>query len=237
MRNKIIVFLLLCISLIFSGCFSSWQEETGTIILNLGSNSRAALPPSDEALDKLEYEVTFTGAKEEFTLNSKGREPVKATVIPGDWKITVKAFTYVDYYNSTQVYVRERIMYAMGKETVKVKPGQSNPVAVRMSNMGEVGIFIDVKDYNDKDKENYIFTVTGIPLLSEVENDTKEYFYYESHNSGYYMIEIESGVWYFTVEVYLGSKDDGSKASTDPCLIIINPGYNDSVITFSPVSQ
>jgi len=229
MRNKIIVFLLLCISLIFSGCFSSWQEETGTIILNLGNNSRAALPPNDEALDKLEYEITFTGAKEEFTLNSKGREPVKSTVIPGDWKITVKAFTYVDYYNSTQVYVRERIMYAMGKETVKVKPGQSNPVTVKMSNMGEVVIYIDIENFSE---EKHYITVVGVHTISEVEPDDKEIiYYYTPPNPGYYMIEIESGVWRFEVGVY--ALDNATLLSSKNDLIIINPGYNDSVIKFS----
>jgi len=227
MRNKIIIFLLLCISLIFSGCFSSWQEETGTIILNLGSNSRAASPPSDEALDKLEYEVTFTGANEEFTLNSKGRESVKTTVIPGDWKITVKAFTY--YNNKTQVPVRERIMYAMGKETVKVRPGQSNPVAVKMSNMGEVGIFIDVKNFSE---EKHYITVVGVHTISEVEPDDKEIIYdYNPPNPGYYMIEIESGVWRFEVGVYALANDTLLSSKND--LIIINPGYNDSVIKFS----
>jgi len=132
--QKTFFLMLIFIPLIFSGCFSSWQEETGTIILSLGSNSRSLweFPPEDGDLDELEYEITFTGANDEFTLNSVGRKSVKATVASGEWKITVEAFTYVDNQNNW-----EKTIYATGKETVKVKPGQSNAVTVIMMSSKE----------------------------------------------------------------------------------------------------
>jgi len=130
--QKTFFIILIVLLLLFSGCFSSWQEETGTIILNLGNNSRfvSGFPPEAEDLDKLEYEVTFTGANDEFTLNSVGSQPVKTTVASGEWKITVKAFTSIDNQGTL-----EKTMYAIGNENVRVRPGQSNSVKVEMSNI------------------------------------------------------------------------------------------------------
>jgi hypothetical protein len=211
MRNKVIILLLLCISLIFSGCFSSWQEETGTIILNLGSNSRMAFPPTGQDQDELKYEVTFIGANDEFTVNSEGIEPVKATVIPGDWKITVKAF-YYDRGNSANNRPAERIMYAIGKENVRVKPGQSNTVTVIMSNMGEIEVNIDIsaiREYFSNNQYpaliiNDIFNHVSFKVLGHCTNDPADYSntLLDTTNVGPHIIPLKSGKWNFELVVY-----------------------------------
>jgi hypothetical protein len=137
-QQKILFLTLIIFSLLFSGCFSSWQEDTGTIILNLGSNGRYvdSFPPNNpKELDELKYEITFTGTNDKFTLNSKGSQTVKTTVTTGEWKIMVKAYAY---YPGPSGNVKD--IYAFGKETVIVKPGQYNPVTVKMSNKGVVEI-------------------------------------------------------------------------------------------------
>ena len=146
--QKTLFLTLIIFSLLFSGCFSSWQEDTGTIILNLGNNGRKSgdFPPEDTDLNNIKYEVTFTGANDEFTLNSNGSQTVKKTVTSGEWKITVKAYTYSGSVASSPV---EEI-YAFGRETVIVKPGQYNPVTVKMSNKGVVELnFVKLISNND----------------------------------------------------------------------------------------
>jgi len=211
MRNKIIIFLLLCISLIFSGCFSSWQEETGTIILNLGSNSRnvGGFPPNEQEEKKIEYKITFTGANDEFTLDSVGSQPVKTTVASGEWKITVEAFENVSNSNGP-IGSPEKIMYAIGKETVKVKPGKPNPVTVKMSNMATVELNIDISviensfsEYNDI--HDFIsFSIYG---FSSPRNPSKEADAeipsFPTPITGPHIIPIESGKWNFYVNVFV----------------------------------
>ena len=157
-QQKTLFLTLIIFSLLFSGCFSSWQEDTGTIILNLGSNGRKSgdFPPKDEDLNNIKYEVTFTGANDEFTLNSKGSQSVKTTVTSGEWKITVKAYTEDNSWAGGSGLIRTE--YAFGRETVIVKPGQYNPVTVKMSNEGEVEIYF-VSVNGDSQVEKYKFNI------------------------------------------------------------------------------
>jgi hypothetical protein len=108
MRNKIIILLLLCISLIFSGCFSPWAGgEEGVLTIGIGARSLArdaGFPVSngpqwysDLPLNRLLHIVTITGpggqSHEKRFIGSNSS--ASFTVATGNWHIDIKA--YEDY--------------------------------------------------------------------------------------------------------------------------------------------
>jgi len=226
-QQKNLFLTLIIFFLLFSGCFSSWQEDTGTIILNLGSNSRKLgdFPPEDTDLNDIKYEVTFEGANDEFTLNSNGSQSIKTTVTSGEWKIMVKAY-YYGHPNSTNNNPAQWIMFAIGKKTVIVKPGQYNPVTVKMSNEGVVE-FNFVRVNGNSQVEKYKFNIEFLQLPNNYK--TLDFL-----GKGPHKISLEKGTWYITVDnnVY---NEDGTVYDTlekviingeedPPYKIVINPG-------------
>jgi hypothetical protein len=249
MRTKTILFLILIsLSLLFSGCFSDWKGDTGTITLNFDNNSQsraAVFPPVENpatpnnlggggdyevGFDEIEYEIIFSGHNEEFTLESKGKESVLAVVTPGRWEITVKAFIY------ETTTVTKRVMYAIGKETARVKPGQTTPVTVKMSNMANVNVYID-----------YQGGLTNYEVLKEyisydiINVDKEDLILSNVKGRGPHRIEIPSGETYFRVDVYLNGTKFDSYVDPDVFFgfygytesIKINPGDNDVTILWS----
>jgi len=218
--QKTLFLTLIIFSLLFSGCFSSWQEDTGTIILNLGSNGRYLdhFPPKEGEPDELEYEIIFTGTNDEFTLNSNGSQIVKTTVISGEWKITVKVYTYKRGVTTSPV----KEIYAFGRETVIVKPGQYNPVTVKMSNEGEVEIkFVKLmsESGNELNVESTRFTINFFKTSGD--NNIEEI----KQGIGPHLIDLEKGTWNLYVEtVYTNSVDDGEAEAEK--FFINNDGIN-----------
>jgi hypothetical protein len=233
-----LLLILISLSLLFSGCFSDWKGDTGTITLNFDNNSQssaALFPPVENPdpdtsdyrevlFDEIEYEIIFSGHNEEFTLKSKGKESVLAVVTPGRWEITVKAYIY-----ETDTTVPERIMYAIGKETVRVKPGYRQAVTVKMTNKASVNVYI-----------GYDGGLNSYEVLKEyISYDIK----YKNNNSdddelntgilqgtGPHRIEIPSGETYFGVDVYLNGTELGYGYIES---IRINPGDNDVTISWT----
>jgi len=207
--QKTLFLTLIIFSLLFSGCFSSWQEDTGTIILNLGSNGRyvGSFPPKGEQFDEIEYEITFTGANDEFTHNSKGSQPVKTTVTSGEWKVTVKAYTYERGVTASPV----KEIYAFGRETVIVKPCQYNPVTVKMSNEGVVEInFVKLvsESGNELNVEDTKFKIEFFkPLVGEKINELKR-------GRGPHLIDLEKGTWNLKVNNVYASYFDSEEANS-----------------------
>jgi len=226
-QQKALFLTMIIFFLLFSGCFSSWQEDTGTIILNLSGNGRALdnFPPKEGQFDELKYEITFTGANDEFTLNSMGSQLVKTTVTSGKWMITVKAYTEDANWVSAGL---TRTEYAFGRETVIVKPGQYNPVTVKMSNKSVVEIkFLwllgdnyQVEDY----KFSMIFVLRGEQKLCLLPG------------KGPHLIELEGGgTWEINVLRYeqINGDENGTPEKTiindviydsKPYTDVINPG-------------
>lgn len=218
MKTKTSLLTLLILLLLFSGCFSAWQEDTGTIILNLGGNSRNVenFPPTGEELNELEYEIIFSGANDEFTRTAVGSKSVNAIVMPGEWKITVKA--YIDKaMDSLGGDKKERIMYAIGKETVKVRPGQSTPVKVKMSNMGEVEI-IFIRVDKDFQVEKYKFSINFSKSDYDYE-DSRDFI-----GKGPHLVPLERGNWEIKVNSHVEDIEN-----------IDNPGDYDGAIINSEV--
>ena len=105
----------------FTACFTDWKGE-GIITINLGGNSRSAMPwPPQEygILNKLEYVVTLSG-NEELRIESKGGNNIRASVSPGRWSVKVDAFYLNQHYGTGK------------KDNVIVYAGQNNSVTVQM---------------------------------------------------------------------------------------------------------
>ena len=130
---------LLLFSLIFAllSCFSPYMGDEGTLTINLGSSSRSAIPwppddPGVNILDKIDYEITLTGNGRTIPITAKGSESIRATVSVGWWNVNVKAY-----------YPDKNTLYAEGNNSVEVRSGRSNFVAVPMGktffNLGDIG--------------------------------------------------------------------------------------------------
>jgi len=106
----------------FTACFSEWKGE-GIITINLGGNSRSAMPwPPQEhgILGKLEYVVTLSG-NEVLRIESKGGNNIRASVSPGRWSVKVDAYYLNQHYGTGK------------KDNVIVYAGQNNSVTVQMT--------------------------------------------------------------------------------------------------------
>jgi hypothetical protein len=235
-----LLLILISLSLLFSGCFSDWKGDTGTITLNFDNNNRVVtkFPPvenpnpntSDDRevlFDEIEYEIIFSGHNEEFTLKSKGKESVLAVVTPGRWEITVKAYIYETGANGPGTTVTERIMYAIGKENVRIKPGYRQAVTVKMTNMASVNVYIE---YNEDNGGLTNYNVLKEYISYDIINVYKEETILSNvKGRGPHRIEIPSGETVFGVYVYLnGTKLDDFYGFTES--IKINPGDNDVTI-------
>jgi len=117
-----VILALFGITIGFTACFSEWKGE-GIITINLGGNSRSAMPwPPQEhgILNKLEYVVTLSG-NEELRIESKGGNNIRASVSPGRWSVKVDAFYLNQHYGTGK------------KDNVIVYAGQNNSVTVQMT--------------------------------------------------------------------------------------------------------
>jgi len=106
----------------FTTCFTGWKGE-GIITINLGGNSRSAIPwpPQDHGiLGKLEYVVTLSG-NEELRIESKGGTNIRTSVSPGRWSVKVDAYYLNQHYGTGK------------KDNVIVYAGQNNSVTVQMT--------------------------------------------------------------------------------------------------------
>ena len=111
-----------------TACFSDWQDNTGTITINLGSGSaRSGSARSstswqleDSDLEHIVYTITLTGDGGALpVITASGGAVIRETVPVGFYTVKAKA-----YYDDEP--------YASGTNTVLVIAGQNNTVIVRM---------------------------------------------------------------------------------------------------------
>lgn len=99
-KAKIIALSLmtaLVISLLLSACSNLIDDETGTIIISIGSSTArdAWMPSGVTSMSQLDHTITIvdsTGQKQEKTNIKEGSSPVSFTVATGSCQITVKAY-------------------------------------------------------------------------------------------------------------------------------------------------
>jgi len=108
--------LLIFASLAFYGCFSPYKGDEAALTLLFGNNSGGRALISDEVVHNIELDGP-SGRR--FLPQVKGAR-FSVTVIPGYWKISIKA------------YLGDRL-YAEGADGAEVKAGQNNQVIINMS--------------------------------------------------------------------------------------------------------
>ena len=139
--------LFLLIPLIFSACFSSWQGDEAQLTLQLGSAGRAV---DTGILGVLEHRITLTGGSGTMPpiIVSRGKTSVTATVVPGAWDISVKAFL-------------DEKPFAEGSAKVILKAGKNNAVTIAMKVLEDdtpikpeppVGVEINITGWEDQGK-------------------------------------------------------------------------------------
>lgn len=108
MKNKIILFYIISITLIFSACFSPWAGGEGTLTINIGGGGQArdsqdALPTNgrgnDNDIDNYLHIVTIIGhGGQKHEARFIGSGTASFLVPTGHWHIDVKAYD-LQYFN------------------------------------------------------------------------------------------------------------------------------------------
>jgi len=141
MRNKTILFLILCMALIFSGCFSPWAgDEEGILTISVGGNGQARSIWVDNQLNQYETDnflhiVTITGPggqKQETKFIGSGT--ASFFVIKGSWHVDVKAYNVPGFLNNDIEHIQlndNTPLVAVGSADVIVKEG-NNSVSIKM---------------------------------------------------------------------------------------------------------
>jgi hypothetical protein len=117
-------------------CFSPWNDEQGTIIINLGGGAERSVqslpewPPSGQDLSDITHKIILkSDGEESITIERKGVITFRQSVALGIWDITVDA--YLDLI--TNDYPEgKRTHYATGFTQVTVRAGINVPATVIM---------------------------------------------------------------------------------------------------------
>jgi len=126
-----LVILVLIISITLFSCFSQWQGEEGTIIINLGAqNGRSNWPPDTYFLQNLIHKITLTGNGLTIVIEAKTDEVVRRNVSAGFWNVKVDAY-FVGA--ATSGPDGEGIYYATGSSIVEVQPEYCTSVIILMN--------------------------------------------------------------------------------------------------------
>jgi hypothetical protein len=128
-----ILTLFIVLILYLTACLSPWQEQEGTITINLGGSTNARFlpfPPSDDLLNDIRYEIELTSnGRDTISISAKGGDTIRQTVLLGYWDIKVDAWLDVQTPASS---IGEEVHYATGSESIQVREGQ-NTVSIRMN--------------------------------------------------------------------------------------------------------
>jgi len=131
---KKILFFLIVVFLILSACSSpmTGAGNEAVISLRLG-DGRYVFP--NKVINSFEYEAHLSGPSGAQTHKiGKGVSTTRIAVVPGQWRITLKA------------YLGE-VLCAEGSTSVNVIAGQSNPAVIEMEKDGSI-IYLD-DNFND----------------------------------------------------------------------------------------
>jgi len=141
-------FFIVTIALVFSACFSPWQDDKGMFSVSIGGgNSRKIADSGDDVLERnpdisvkdLLHIVTITSPDHNKPQEKRftGAGAVSFTVAPGFWHIDVKAYEIsdVDYSNIENIVIndKEPPLVAIGFGEFDVKAGKNNTVPITMS--------------------------------------------------------------------------------------------------------
>jgi len=161
MRNKVIVFLILCIAMIFSGCFSPWAGgEQGTLNISIGGGQARSTGQSfleNLNTDYFLHIITITGPGQKQEARFMGSKSASFTVATGRWHIDVKAYDLSDHPDidiNIEITDNELPLVAEGSDDVNVKAG-NNTKEIRMRKP------IDTEENKDRTYLISVEVITG----------------------------------------------------------------------------
>jgi hypothetical protein len=111
MFTKILIRAVVCAAfvLVLGSCFEPWDDNTGTVIINMDA-SRSAQRQGDNEND-IKYKITFSGKSGKIELKAEGGKIIKTTLVAGIWNIEIEASLNGRLYR--------------GSDVVEVKAGQT----------------------------------------------------------------------------------------------------------------
>ena len=163
MRTRTLFFLLfgiLTITVLLTGCFSPWAGDKGTITISLGGSGKAhaagrtLVNPADVS----EYSITLRGPGGTITRTLNGSGSITLEPVPGTWDIDIRG--YQVYYDGSKILT----LRAIGMKTVEVKRGASARVPVTMITATEAANWNDLIlaiNYADEYGREEIILLTG----------------------------------------------------------------------------
>jgi hypothetical protein len=163
--RKIIYSILGCVFsvFIFANCFSTWEGDDATIIINFGgvSGNRAAFESPEQDIDLI-YKVILTGGplKMEPVIVPKDEDKIKISVVPGRWDILVEALS------------GDGLLFASSeKKSIVIKAGQNRVVIdmIKTSQEPEEGVVKIEIIFNEKDGSIYLLkNDVEVPITDEI---------------------------------------------------------------------
>ena len=143
-KHPAILFLLSIVILTagLTACFSPWTGNKGSITINIGSDNqseaavRVLVDPGVE-LAMMEHKITLKGPGGTITRTIKGNGSVNLEIVAGTWTVDVRAIGKRPMeYDAGQGFP-ERMLRAIGMETVEVSGGASVTVPLKMTTATE----------------------------------------------------------------------------------------------------
>jgi len=180
MKTKTTLFIILCISLVFSGCFSPWAgEEQGKLIVSIGGGNGQARGVyfNGNDTDDFLHIITITGFGRKQEARFVGSGTASFFVPTGRWNIEVKAYDVRQLYDRNNLDVIDVValylpLVADGSADVNVKIGD-NSVSIKMGLPGRdripppsdeeftITLMLGGGEYTDVGHKVY-FVATGI---------------------------------------------------------------------------
>ena len=150
-----------------TACYNSDREKEATLIINLGATRiQVALdtwPPSNADLSKLDYEVKLSGTSEITKKVSGDSGSIILSVIPGDYVITVTAYS-------------DDVLYAQGITSASIRSGQNNvPITMRRAGIYEIKVAVLPDEKYMQKGERFTFGAKSFygPAFIEVYDEYK----------------------------------------------------------------
>jgi len=139
MKTKIFLFTMLCISLVFSGCFSPWAgDEQGNLIISVGGGqARDAAGGVPANINNYLHIVTITGfGGQQHETRFVGSGKASFFVSAGRWHVEVKAYddisNFIDNIYGLEITDTWPPLVYEGSADVDVRAGD-NPVTIKMA--------------------------------------------------------------------------------------------------------
>lgn len=160
-------------ALLFSGCFSPWGGDEGTLSINLGGNGQARAGWNIYAENgKYSHEIILEGPGGTIrkTIDG-GSRSASFQLVPGTWQVTVRAmgerpegpgFYYADHG------FPETMLKALGYADVVIKAGQKSSASMDMATATEVFNEEQLSaalGWLSSDIEEYVLVANDIPDL------------------------------------------------------------------------